>query len=302
MKELDENITPANIGGMGPVSLPVDGELGSGDIPAGSGDAKKEYKKKKKKMKKLQNFESFTNKPLTISESVMAELDIIRQESDSISDFISNVFKTPGFKKFKGDKGFKQFLELTFDYAEEGELTEGRSINKIQKEYSKVVNDMAEVVVNWKAAKESGDAKAEANFLVKLKDLTSKKKSLMSELDDAVGIKDLNIELAESEEITEAAQKSSGLVQFAEDEKSEGKNAEIHLAVFNGTSIEAQSTTKTWDDGVPVTKYFTRGGFKKIAPKGDIYIIESNDWWYFENKGTWYAVKRADYGTPPFEY
>jgi hypothetical protein len=84
------------------------------------------------------------------------------------------------------------------DAQNESVVNEGRSINKIQKEYSKTVNDMAEVVVKWKAAKESGDAKAEANFLVKLKDLTSKKKSLTSELDDAVGIKDLNIELAES--------------------------------------------------------------------------------------------------------
>lgn len=300
MKELEENITPANIGGMGPVLLPTATQVGSGDVPAGSGDAEEEYKKKKKKMKKLQSFESFTNRPTTITESVMAELDIIRQESDSISDFISNVFKTPGFRKFKGDKGFKQFLELTFDYAEEGELTEGKSISKIQKEYSKVVNDMAEMVTNWKAAKESGDAKAESNFLQKLKDLTAKKKGLLSDLDAAVGIKDLNIELAESN-INEAS-KSSGLVQFAEDEKSEGKDAEIHLAKFDGTNIEAQSTNKTWDDGVPVTKYFTKGGYKTISPKGDIYIIESNDWWYFEYKGTWYAVKKADYGTPPFEY
>ena len=102
--------------------------------------------------------------------------------------------------------------------------------------------------------------------------------------------------------VTEAAQKSRGLVQFAADEKAEGKNAEIHLAFFDGSGMEAQSTRKTWDDGVPVTKNFTRGGYKRIAPKGEIYIIESNDWWYFKDKGTWYAVKRANYGTPPFEY
>ena len=39
---VEENITPANMAGMGPVALPVDGadgSRGSGDVPAGSGDA-----------------------------------------------------------------------------------------------------------------------------------------------------------------------------------------------------------------------------------------------------------------------
>tara|TARA_R110000782_G_scaffold1387_3_gene5342 strand:- start:9114 stop:10703 length:1590 start_codon:yes stop_codon:yes gene_type:complete len=102
--------------------------------------------------------------------------------------------------------------------------------------------------------------------------------------------------------VNEAATKSAGLVQFAADEKAEGKNAEIHLATFDGSGMEAQSTNKTWDDGVPVTKNFTRGGYKRISPKGEVYIIESDLWWYFTYKAVWYAVKRKDYGTPPFEY
>lgn len=53
-----ENIQAGQINGMGPIELPADGLLGSGDVPAGSGDAKKEYKKKKKKMA---NFEEFIN-------------------------------------------------------------------------------------------------------------------------------------------------------------------------------------------------------------------------------------------------
>ena len=60
---VDENITPANLTGMGPVVLPNNGTVGSGDIPAGSGDAEEEYKKKKKKrkeMKHLTTFEAFT--------------------------------------------------------------------------------------------------------------------------------------------------------------------------------------------------------------------------------------------------
>ena len=49
MKELEENITTSSITGMGEVTLPTATQNGSGDVPANSGDAEKEYKKKKKK-------------------------------------------------------------------------------------------------------------------------------------------------------------------------------------------------------------------------------------------------------------
>jgi hypothetical protein len=93
-----------------------------------------------------------------------------------------------------------------------------------------------------------------------------------------------------------------GLEQFKNDEISEGKDASIHLAHFNGKSIKAQSTDKSWPDGVPVTKYFSRNGFKTISPNGQYYILESDSWWYFKIGKTWYAVKKSEYGTPPFEY
>jgi len=49
---LDEGITPGSIGGMGSMAFPsnTNGAAdGSGDVPAGRGDAEEEYKKKKKK-------------------------------------------------------------------------------------------------------------------------------------------------------------------------------------------------------------------------------------------------------------
>tara|TARA_B110000908_G_scaffold19794_1_gene22347 strand:+ start:1384 stop:2217 length:834 start_codon:yes stop_codon:yes gene_type:complete len=58
--EINEHITPAGIGGMGPVVLPMDGGIGSGDVPAGKGDAEEEYKKKKKRMKYLKSFEAYS--------------------------------------------------------------------------------------------------------------------------------------------------------------------------------------------------------------------------------------------------
>ena len=57
---MNENVTPASIGGMGPLSFPnSNGEVGSGDVPAGKGDAKKEYKKKKKKNMLFSTFNEF---------------------------------------------------------------------------------------------------------------------------------------------------------------------------------------------------------------------------------------------------
>ncbi|MDC0008864.1 DUF3008 family protein [bacterium] len=65
---IPENITPANLTGMGPVVLPANGTLGSGDVPAGQGDAEEEYKKSKKRNKKMKeiytSFESFINESL----------------------------------------------------------------------------------------------------------------------------------------------------------------------------------------------------------------------------------------------
>ena len=62
---VEENIMPANLTGMGPVVLPNNGALGSGDMPAGSGDAEEEYKKKKRKRKLHLTFESFINEAYT---------------------------------------------------------------------------------------------------------------------------------------------------------------------------------------------------------------------------------------------
>jgi hypothetical protein len=83
MKELEENITPSSIGGMGAVLLPTATQDGSGDIPAGRGDATKEYKKKKKKMKKLQNFESFVSE---IKHEILVTEAFSRMPKDTIEN------------------------------------------------------------------------------------------------------------------------------------------------------------------------------------------------------------------------
>lgn len=57
-ERVPENLDPGMITGMGPVQLPADGLLGSGDVPAGPGDAEEEYKKKRK-LKYVKEFNQF---------------------------------------------------------------------------------------------------------------------------------------------------------------------------------------------------------------------------------------------------
>lgn len=52
IKEDLSNVGPGILGGMGDVSLPNGDTVGSGDVPAGSGDVKK----KKKKLKTIEDF------------------------------------------------------------------------------------------------------------------------------------------------------------------------------------------------------------------------------------------------------
>jgi hypothetical protein len=91
---------------------------------------------------------------------------------------------------------------------------------------------------------------------------------------------------------------------FAKDETADGYDAKVFLGKFDGTTFKAQSTSKTWPDGVPVTKEFSRGGKKDVSLTGEFQLVDSDrGWWYIQGpKNTWYAVKHSDYGTPPFEY
>ena len=74
----------------------------------------------------------------------------------------------------------------------ESVVNEGRSINKIQTEWSQTTTNMVQKVADWKAAE--GDRKIE--LLEELKALTAKKKELELELDAKVAGKDKDVKLA----------------------------------------------------------------------------------------------------------
>lgn len=81
-------------------------------------------------------------------------------------------------------------------------------------------------------------------------------------------------------------------------------DAEVFDAVSDGRSVKARSTTKTWDDGVPVLKYISRSSKSNVKLPKEFKVVDDTKygWWYFKVGNTWYGIDQDDYGTPPFEY
>ena len=95
----------------------------------------------------------------------------------------------------KMDDDIKTIIKNINKVSNESVITEGKSINKIQKEWSETTTAMSQKVEQWKSAE--GDRKIE--LLDELKALTAKKRALESELDAAVAGKDKDLELVVSE-------------------------------------------------------------------------------------------------------
>lgn len=89
---------------------------------------------------------------------------------------------------------YEKSSSIAISVYESVEVSEARSINKIQKDWGKVTADMKSTVDAWKAA----EGKEKEDLLAALKGLTAQKKKLEAELDDAVGLKDADAELVES--------------------------------------------------------------------------------------------------------
>jgi hypothetical protein len=83
------------------------------------------------------------------------------------------------------------------------------------------------------------------------------------------------------------------------------EGAEHHMAYADkDTYLDARSTKKTWDDGVPVLKYIARSSEKSVRLPKQFEVVVDNEygWYYWESGGTWYGAEIEDGSTPPFEY
>ena len=101
-----------------------------------------------------------------------------------------------GFEKaVRNDKKQDAYFIKMFN---ESVVNEAKSIAKIQKEWSNVIAMMKDAVADWKKA----EGQEKSDLLDQLKVLTAAKKKLEAELDDVVGLTDVDAELTESKKVT----------------------------------------------------------------------------------------------------
>ena len=109
------------------------------------------------------------------------------------------------------------------DKYESVDVNEGRSINKIQKEWSDTTTKMQQKAGEWKVAE--GDRKSE--LLDEMKALTAKKRELEAELDAAVAGKDKDLELVVSEGNAFGAARAKAIADGAKEFEFEGETYKV---------------------------------------------------------------------------
>ena len=117
-------------------------------------------------------------------------------------------------------KSFQKVLDANVS---ESVVNEGRSINKIQKEWSETTTKMQQKAGDWKVAE--GDRKSE--LLDEMKALTAKKRQLEAELDAAVAGKDKDLELVVSEGNAFGAARAKAIADGAKEFEFEGETYKV---------------------------------------------------------------------------
>ena len=103
----------------------------------------------------------------------------------------------------------------------------------------------------------------------------------------------------ENESVVNEADKTATMLLADEIE-----GAEHHNATGDGAAVNARSTKKTWEDGVPVLKYIARAPKKSVdMPKGkfEVVIDDKYGWIYWQDRGAWYGMD-YDEDYIPFEF
>ena len=117
-------------------------------------------------------------------------------------------------------KSFQKVLDANVS---ESVVNEGRSINKIQKEWSETTTKMQQKAGDWKVAE--GDRKSE--LLDEMKALTAKKRELEAELDAAVAGKDKDLELVVSEGNAFGAARAKAIADGVKEFEFEGETYKV---------------------------------------------------------------------------
>lgn len=144
---------------------------------------------------------------------------------------VSAIFKDKkNADKYNRNKAedIKALLDLAKDTKypnaiDESVVNEGRSINKIQKEWSETTTKMQQKAGDWKVAE--GDRKSE--LLDEMKALTAKKRQLEAELDAAVAGKDKDLELVVSEGNAFGAARAKAIADGEKEFEFEGETYKV---------------------------------------------------------------------------
>ena len=201
---------------------------------------------------------------LDINEGTMSEIHMLAKEAKNIAEFTKKFFKEFGDKIKKTAETIEWVESLYTDVVAESLVTE-RSINKIQKEFTEVVNDMATTVANWKTAE--GDTKIQ--LLDKLKALTARKTELTSELDSAVMGKDKDAVLsavAESVVTEKAKPYAAAILDFLNAVEKAGNFENI------GKELKAAGYEFEFEDNKNNPAY-------KVKHDGSTFAIANKKYW-----------------------
>jgi hypothetical protein len=114
----------------------------------------------------------------------------LRRARAAFAKGLSHIAK-PFYDKAK-DLGYSYHFSDAELQIENLELSEGRSINRIQDEWTKHTSKMKETAAEWKES----SGKTKDSLLAKLKEMTQKKKEIEKELYDAISFQDKDLELA----------------------------------------------------------------------------------------------------------
>jgi hypothetical protein len=127
------------------------------------------------------------------------------------------------FKKLVDQMSADDIKNNQADKYESLDVNEGRSINKIQKDWSETTTKMQQKAGEWKAAE--GDRKSE--LLDEMKALTAKKRALETELDAAVAGKDRDLELVVSEGNAFGAARAKAIADGEKEFEFEGETYKV---------------------------------------------------------------------------
>ena len=220
----------------------------------------------------------------------------------SVKHYLEYEIKTGQTFEYGGSEwseitSLQNYLTIDLDKFENGlkDSKHKATYKKARKQFMSVVSDVA-----------FEHSKLHENKLLKQDSLSPaeyQKAKKLKGFDPANYLWDKKQELHLIRKMSEGKLNEGAIDIFTKDMNDEGTTADIFDAVGDGKTVNGQFTKKKWDDGVPVTKHLSRGGYNDIkTPKGKFQIIETPTFWYYEiNKG-WAAINKSKYGTPPFEY